>query len=144
MKSFIKTEINLRSLLKSWPDIFCIAACFIDGRIIQCFIFKIQSVSISAIVGTALTGIVAAAVVLLLGKFLCEQGSLKRVLLSGAVFFGVDLLLFNFFMPIVFSADIPDLILRTVIDAGSVTAGSLLLPVPLRPYKSREIRWIVR
>ena len=33
----------------------------------------------------------------------------------------VDLLLFNFFMPLVFDADIPDLIIRTCMDFSSVT-----------------------
>ena len=148
MKSFLKAGSNLKNFLRSWPDIFCIAACFIDGRMIQYFIFDADSSSGKAtaptILWTALTGIVIAAVVLWLGKYVDEQGALKRVLLSGAIFFGVDLLLFNFFMPTVFNADIPGLILRIVIDASSVTAGSLLLPVPLRPHKSREIRWIVR
>ena len=39
--------------------------------------------------------------------------------------FGVDLILFNFFMPLVFDADIPDLILRTLIDILTVTLGCL-------------------
>ena len=33
----------------------------------------------------------------------------------------VDLLLFNFFIPLVFDADIPDLIIRTCMDFSSVT-----------------------
>ncbi len=41
---------------------------------------------------------------------------------------GVDLVLFNFFMPLVFDADIPDLILRTFIDILAVTAGCLAFP----------------
>ena len=43
------------------------------------------------------------------------------------VLFGINLTLFNFFMPLVFNADIPDLILRTVIDFLAVTVGCLSL-----------------
>ena len=41
--------------------------------------------------------------------------------------FGADLLLFNFFMPLVFAADVPDLIPRTIVDIVAVTIGSLFL-----------------
>ena len=43
----------------------------------------------------------------------------------GCLLFGVDLILFNFFMPLVFDADIPDLILRSFIDILAVTLGCL-------------------
>ncbi len=43
----------------------------------------------------------------------------------GCLLFGVDLILFNFFMPLVFDADIPDLIFRTFIDILTVTLGCL-------------------
>lgn len=55
-------------------------------------------------------------------------GRIKRAVLLGGVLFGVDLLLFNFFMPLVFAADVPDLLLRTLTDAVSVTVGCLFLP----------------
>ncbi|MBS1474151.1 MAG: hypothetical protein HP058_04460 [Massilimaliae sp.] len=43
----------------------------------------------------------------------------------GGLLFGVNLVLFNFFMPLVFAADIPDLILRSFIDILAVTVGCL-------------------
>jgi len=43
----------------------------------------------------------------------------------GCLLFGMDLILFNFFMPLVFAANIPDLILRTFIDILAVTLGCL-------------------
>ena len=47
-------------------------------------------------------------------------------MILGCLLFGVDLILFNFFMPLVFSADIPDLILRTFVDILTVTLGCLV------------------
>ena len=44
-------------------------------------------------------------------------------MILGGLLFGVDLFLFNFFMPLVFAADIPDLILRTLTDTFAVTVG---------------------
>lgn len=43
--------------------------------------------------------------------------------------FGVNLLQFNFFMPLVFSADIPDLLIRTGVDTLSVLLGCLCVAV---------------
>lgn len=40
--------------------------------------------------------------------------------------FGLDLLLFNFFMPLVFNADIPDLIIRTIVDILAVASGYIV------------------
>ena len=47
------------------------------------------------------------------------------VMALGCLLFGVDLILFNFFMPLVFDADISDLILRSLIDILAVTLGCL-------------------
>lgn len=43
------------------------------------------------------------------------------------VLFGFDLLLFNLFMPLVFDADIPDLIIRTCVDFSCITIGCFFL-----------------
>ena len=63
-----------------------------------------------------------------LNRYVDSGGRIKRALILGGLLFGVDLLLFNFFMPLVFDADIPDLILRTFIDILAVTAGCLAFP----------------
>lgn len=52
----------------------------------------------------------------------------KRAMILGCLLFGVDLILFNSFMPLVFDADIPDLIFRTFIDILAVTVGCLAFP----------------
>ena len=46
-------------------------------------------------------------------------------MILGCLLFGVDLIFFNFFMPLVFDADISDLILRSLIDILAVTLGCL-------------------
>ena len=58
---------------------------------------------------------------------LCEKNRFTRSVLLGMVLFGVDLFLFNFFMPLVFDADIPDLIIRTYVDIFCVTAGCFFI-----------------
>ena len=60
-----------------------------------------------------------------LNSYICSGNRVKRTIILGCLLFGVDLLLFNFFMPLVFDADIPDLILRTLIDILAVTLGYL-------------------
>ena len=46
-------------------------------------------------------------------------------MILGCLLFGVNSILFNFFMPLVFDTDIPDLILRTLIDILTVILGYL-------------------
>ena len=63
-----------------------------------------------------------------LNRYVSGGSRIKRALIMGGLLFGVDLFLFNFFMPLVFAADIPDLILRTLTDTFAVTVGCLALP----------------
>ena len=49
----------------------------------------------------------------------------KRAMSLGCLLFGMDLILFHFFIPLVFAVDIPDLILRSLIDILAVTLGCL-------------------
>lgn len=65
-----------------------------------------------------------------LNRYVGANGLLRRALALGGLLFGVDLALFNFFMPLVFTADIPDLIARTLIDVCCVTIGCLSFPAP--------------
>ena len=75
-----------------------------------------------------LTGIAISCVMAWLNLYIHSENRIKRALILGGLLFGVDLLLFNFFMPLVFDADIPDLLLRTFIDIVSVTVGCLAFP----------------
>ena len=60
-------------------------------------------------------------------KYIKQNNKIRKSLIIGGLLFGVDLTLFNFFMPLVFNTDISDLILRTAIDLITITLGCLSL-----------------
>ena len=145
-KNTPKPEIDTSRQSKTWLDTLIIAACFINGRIALYFIFNMYSSfgseNLYTILWTVLTGLVMASVALWFEKHLNEQNRVKRALLSGGLLVGVDLFLFNFFMPLVFNVDILDLALRTGMDIGCVTIGLLLLPVSIQSRKIKSINLI--
>lgn len=106
-----------------------VAACFLAGRMIQYLIFDIYSSFVEKPVETVLwcllTGIAISCVTAWLRPRISHGSRLKRAMVLGCLLFGMDLILFNFFMPLVFAANIPDLILRTFIDILAVTLGCL-------------------
>lgn len=112
--------------------VLTVAACFFAGRMIQYLIFGIYSSFSEKLLETVLwcllTGAAVACVVAWLNLYIRSGNRIKQALILGGLLFGVDLLLFNFFMPLVFAADTPDLILRTFIDILAVTAGCLAFP----------------
>jgi hypothetical protein len=114
-------------------DALLISAFFVVGRFIQYGYFMIYSSFETEMVQTllwaVLAGIAISFVVLWFDGLLPTQNKWKKALLTGLVLFGVDLLLFNLFVPLVFSADIPDLIIRTVVDTIAVTIGLLVTNV---------------
>ena len=65
-----------------------------------------------------------------LNRYVSGDSQINRAMILGGLLFGADLLLFNFFMPLVFAADIPDLILRTLTDTFTVSVGCLAFPNP--------------
>lgn len=76
------------------------------------------------------TGLVSALVLTWFDGFLRPGlDRFSRTLILGVVIFGGNLLLFNFFMPLVFAADLPDLMIRTVIDTLAVTVGVTAFPI---------------
>ena len=67
-------------------------------------------------------------------NFLCDgmalnlhisNGNRVKRMSLGCLLFGMDLILFHFFIPLVFAVDIPDLILRSLIDILAVALGCL-------------------
>lgn len=111
--------------------VLIITISFVVGRLIQYLLIDIYSSfdnrTLETIIWTVLTGFVVACVMVWFNKYVNQRGRLQRAIVTGPVLFGVNLLLFNFFMPLVFNADIPDLIIRTVIDVLAVTIGCLSL-----------------
>ncbi|HJC15886.1 MAG TPA: hypothetical protein H9705_08710 [Candidatus Fusicatenibacter intestinigallinarum] len=108
-----------------------ITAAFLVGRLFLYFAADIYASfaeqPLETLLWCLITGWAVACVMAWMSRFVAG-GRIKRAVLLGGVLFGVDLLLFNFFMPLVFAADVPDLLLRTLTDAVSVTVGCLFLP----------------
>ena len=110
-----------------------VTLCFLAGRLIMYLAGIYSSFSektAETLLWCLLTGFTAACVMVWLNAYVPGGSRLKRALILGGALFGADLLLFNFFMPLVFDADIPDLILRTLTDTLAVTLGSLSLQSP--------------
>ncbi len=124
-RPLIKKDIRKGNII----SLVSITICFVIGRFIQYYIFDIYSSfnsnKIETIGWCILTGIVVACSLIWINKYVKEENFIKRALIIGALIFGLNLTLFNFFMPLVFDADILDLILRTGIDFLAVTIGSL-------------------
>lgn len=106
-----------------------VSACFISGRIVQYFVFDIYSSfaerPFETVIWCLIAGVAISAVLTWLDGHVRTDSVTGRTVILGLLLFGADLLLFNFFMPLVFDADIPDLILRTAVDVLTVTAGCL-------------------
>ncbi|MBS5885492.1 MAG: hypothetical protein E6300_14330 [Clostridium sp.] len=124
-KPLVKNDICIHSII----PLVSITICFVLGRLIQYSIFDIyssfSSKKIVTILWSILTGSTIACVLIWLNRYVKQNNFINRALILGCLLFGLDLTLFNFFMPLVFNADILDLILRTVIDFSAVTIGSL-------------------
>ena len=112
--------------------VLAITGCFLAGRLIQYLIVGIYSSfdekPLETVLWCLLTGISISCVMVWLNRYVDSGGRIKRALILGGLLFGVNLVLFNFFMPLVFAADIPALILRSFIDILAVTVGCLSFP----------------
>ena len=124
-KPFIKKNISRGNII----PLVSITICFIVGRLIQYSVFNIYSSFSSKRTETIgwciLTGAVIACALIWINRYVKQDDFIKRALILGCLIFGLNLTLFNFFMPLVFAADILDLILRTVLDFLAVTIGCL-------------------
>ncbi len=109
--------------------VLAVTVCFFAGRMIQYLIFDTYSSfaekKLETVLWCLLTGVVISCVMAWLNLHINNENRIMRAMILGGLLFGVDLLLFNFFMPLVFSADIPDLILRTLVDILAVIFGCL-------------------
>lgn len=103
-------------------NVLIITVSFIIGRLILYNVFNIyssfNSQTLESLIWSLITG-------LIIGVVICwyDYNINKNYVFKIALLFGLDLLLFNFFMPLVFSTDIIDLILRTIIDIIFVVIG---------------------
>jgi hypothetical protein len=122
---------NDKGLIEKVRPIVIISAFFVTGRLIQYLIFDIYSSfddkTLETIIWCIITGIVVACVILWLNLYIHKVNTYLSAVILGLLLFGTNLFLFNFFIPLVFTADMPDLITRTVIDIISVTIGCLFM-----------------
>ena len=120
-----------RKLELQWIPTLAISGCFFVGRIVQYCAIGIYSSfeqnTVGSVIWSILTGLIVSFVLQWLNQKIISSNRIVKIVLIGTVLFGVDLFLFNFFMPLVFNADIADLILRTFIDIGSITIGCFSL-----------------
>lgn len=120
LKSQLKTSISLSA-------IGIITTAFVMGRLLQYTIANSYSLwkdsPIETMIWCIFTGIGLSCVVQWYSNLILCESKIIRALIGGGLLFGVNLFLFNFFMPLVFKADIPDLILRTVVDVLTVIVG---------------------
>ena len=109
--------------------VLAVTGGFFVGRMIQYLVFGVYSSfdekPLETVLWCLLTGIAISCVMAWLNLYIHSENRMLQALILGVLLFGVDLILFNFFMPLVFDADIPDLILRTFIDILAVTVGCL-------------------
>lgn len=118
----------------SVPVVSAITIAFVAGRIFQYTLGNSYSLwkerTMETLVWCVLTGIVVSVVMQWLNGFIFTENRARRAIIVGGLLFGIDLFLFNFFMPLVFKANVPDLFMRTVVDIVAVIIGSLFLQVP--------------
>lgn len=119
-------------------DVIIVAAIFSLGRLAQYFVFNIYSLVetqlVETLIWTAVTGLVSGGVMVWLSQYIKQRTPLVDALVVGGLLFGLNLLLFNFFMPLVFKADLPDLLLRTGVDILAVTTGWWLAKAQIVRY----------
>lgn len=121
-----KHEITKYSL----ANIGIITAFFFLGRVIQYTIINIYSSFVNSWISSLIwvigTGIVIGFVFDYINPLIDNGNITGKSFIFGGIMFGVNLFAFNFFMPIVFSADILDLFIRTILDIIFVTLGAYI------------------
>ncbi|HEY3422460.1 MAG TPA: hypothetical protein VGK13_04815, partial [Methanocellaceae archaeon] len=117
-----KVALNISTLTLLAIPVFFMAGRFLGYTVIQIYSFFTDR-PIGTMLWAAETGIWIGVMYLLLRPGIATKSLLAKAAFFGIVVFGIDLLMFNFFIPIVFETDIVDLLARTAIDIISVTAG---------------------
>lgn len=109
--------------------IVAITVLFIIGRLIQYYVLDIYSSfaekPLETLSWCAVTGLTTACVLDWLNKHVQQSSRTANALIVGSLLFGLNLFLYNFFMPLVFDVDMTDLLLRTFVDIAAITVGCL-------------------
>ena len=108
-------------------SILTIASCFVLARYVLYLFFGIYSsfdaYPLSTLWWCIISGCVVSSVITGLNDYLEEKNIFKRSILLGCFLFGMNLTLFNLFMPLAYQINPADLILRTLSDIFAVTIG---------------------
>lgn len=116
---------------RSFFPVFMITACFAVGRLMLYCVFEIYSSfgekRLETLVWMLLSGVIISGVLVWLNRYMRRNSKMAAALMTGGLFFGINLIFFNFFAPLIFDSDIPDLMIRSAVDSVFVTAGSFFL-----------------
>lgn len=127
------TKKKHKLTIKSIFNISIITFIFTIGRIIQYKVFHIYSMfeqaQVRTIIWVICTGIIIGFMFEYLNYTINIKNAFTKSLIFGGVFFGINLLFFNFFLPLVLKVEISDMIIRTLIDILSVIIGCLIINV---------------
>ncbi|WP_071440834.1 hypothetical protein [Traorella massiliensis] len=108
-------------------SILTITSCFVLARYVLYLFFGIYSsfdtYPLSTLWWCIISGCVVSCVIMGFNDYLDERNIVKRSILLGCFLFGMNLTLFNFFMPLVYLTNLADLALRTISDIFAVTIG---------------------
>ncbi len=119
-------DIN-QKIQVSLPYLIISTVFFVVGRSIQYSVFSIYSswnnYRILTIVWSVVAGVIVSLVLWWYHQLLSQKSMMYRIVVLYILFFGGNMVLFNFFMPLVFSVDCFDLILRTIMDVIFMMIG---------------------
>lgn len=114
-------------------NISIITLTFAIGRMILYKVFNIYSMFEQAQVRTLVWVICAGIIIGFMFEYLKYTINVKSAItksfIFGGIIFGINLLFFNFFLPLVLKVDILDLSIRTLIDIVSVIIGCLIINI---------------
>ena len=118
-----KSHVSLLSLLT-------IMSCFILMRYVLYLFYDIYSsfdeYPLTTLWWCIFSSFVIACAITWTNNCLDEKDILRRSLISGVILFGMNITLFNFFIPLIFKINVADLILRTISDTTAITIGCMI------------------
>ncbi len=124
-----KHNLGIQSLF----NISMITLIFVAGRMIEYEVFHIYSMFDQAQVKTLgwviCTGIIIGLMFEHINYTIKTKNAVKKSLIFGGIIFGINLLFFNFFLPLVLKVEIVDMSIRTIIDSASVIIGCLIINI---------------
>ncbi len=136
-----KKEITVKF---SFLNVIIVGLIFFLGRLAMYRYFGLYSSfgvkPIETLLWALGTGLSIGVVYELVSPYICPNRCGLRFLVFGIVFYGVNLIAFNGFMPVVFRVDMVDLALRTVGDVTSVViGGAICLWFDFRKIKNLDL-----